>query len=84
MTYTTLRDQLAMAALTALIHERPDANIYEVCHAAYSYADAMLSIRERESGLENCDTPGQRGCQHCPACQKWTEETIDRQMEREG
>lgn len=42
--------------------------------------DVILEQAKRE----NCDTPGRHGCGHCPACQKWTEETIDRQMEREG
>lgn len=45
----TLRDQLAMAALTGLIQSnKPEYNTFEyACRNAYFYADEMLKAREQ-------------------------------------
>lgn len=44
----TLRDEMAMAALTALVRENAvDSAIMGAAEAAYRYADAMLQARDR-------------------------------------
>lgn len=43
----TLRDQFAMAALSAIIAVRANASISDDAVTAYKYADAMMIERER-------------------------------------
>ena len=49
---TSLRDQMAMAALTGLLctlaSSRPDFDKNMFCNVAYQYADAMLEEREKK------------------------------------